>query len=108
MPAKGAMDRTVEAPASEPLSSERTTAVELRAVTRRFGDVVALSDLTLSVRTGEVVALVGPSGCGKSTLLELVAGLQEPDGGSVGAVPAALMPQRDLLLPWRTALANAA
>ncbi|MFL5895341.1 MAG: ABC transporter ATP-binding protein [Thermoleophilaceae bacterium] len=108
MPAKGAMDRTVEAPASEPLSSERTTAVELRAVTRRFGDIIALSDLTLSVRQGEVVALVGPSGCGKSTLLELVAGLQEPDDGSVGAVPAALMPQRDLLLPWRSALANAA
>src|SRR4051812_43793598 len=83
-------------------------AADLHGVTRRFGDVVALADLSLTVEPGEVVALVGPSGCGKSTLLELVAGLQEPDSGSVDAEPAAYMPQRDLLLPWRTALANAA
>jgi NitT/TauT family transport system ATP-binding protein len=81
---------------------------ELRGATRRFGGVTALEDLSLSVYAGEVVALVGPSGCGKSTLLELLAGLQQPDDGSVEAEPAAYMPQRDLLLPWRTALANAA
>src|SRR6266550_2327542 len=92
MPAKGAMEHTVE----------------LHEATRRFGDLVALDQLTLSVGEGQIVALVGPSGCGKSTLLELLAGLQEPDDGSVGAEPAAFMPQRDLLLPWRTALANAA
>ena len=88
----------------------------LRGVTRRFGDVVALEGLDLSVAQGEVVALVGPSGCGKSTLLELVAGLQEPDAGSVhvsggaaaGQRSAAYMPQRDLLLPWRDAVGNAA
>jgi NitT/TauT family transport system ATP-binding protein len=81
---------------------------ELERVTRRFGDVTALDDVSLVVEPGEVVALVGPSGCGKSTLLELLAGLQEPDGGLVAAEPAAYMPQRDSLLPWRTALANAA
>jgi ABC-type nitrate/sulfonate/bicarbonate transport system ATPase subunit len=81
---------------------------ELDRVARRFGEVVALEDLSLSVESGEVVALVGPSGCGKSTLLELLAGLQEPDAGQIAAEPAAYMPQRDLLLPWRTALANAA
>src|SRR3954464_11301163 len=81
---------------------------ELDRVVRRFGAVVALDDLTLAVEAGEVLALVGPSGCGKSTLLELLAGLQEPDSGAVRAEPAAYMPQRDLLLPWRTALANAA
>ena len=80
--------------------------------------VVALSALDLEVRAGEVVAVVGPSGCGKSTLLELVAGLQEPDAGSVEVMGAAApkerreasayMPQRDLLLPWRDALGNAA
>src|SRR3954454_14920478 len=81
---------------------------ELDRVARRFGEVAALDDLSLTVERGEVVALAGPSGCGKSTLLELVAGLQEPDDGRVAAEPAAYMPQRDLLLPWRTALANAA
>src|SRR3954449_10842448 len=81
---------------------------ELDRVVRRFGTVVALDDLTLAVEAGDVLALVGPSGCGKSTLLELIAGLQEPDEGIVAAEPAAYMPQRDLLLPWRSALANAA
>jgi ABC-type nitrate/sulfonate/bicarbonate transport system ATPase subunit len=81
---------------------------ELDRVARRFGQVTALEDLSLTVENGEVVALVGPSGCGKSTLLELLAGLQEADEGSVAAEPAAYMPQRDLLLPWRTAVANAA
>src|SRR3954447_2004359 len=81
---------------------------EVERVTRRFGDVTALTDVSLAVHEGEVLALVGPSGCGKSTLLELIAGLQEPDEGIVAAEPAAYMPQRDLLLPWRSALANAA
>src|SRR4051812_33048417 len=81
---------------------------QLDCVTRRFGDVTALADLSLTVHVGEVVALVGPSGCGKSTLLELLAGLQVADDGTVLAEPAVYMPQRDLLLPWRSALANAA
>jgi NitT/TauT family transport system ATP-binding protein len=81
---------------------------ELHRVARRFGEVTALDDLSLTVGAGEVLALVGPSGCGKSTLLELLAGLQAPDAGKVLAEPAAYMPQRDLLLPWRSALANAA
>ena len=103
------MQTKVEAPVPEPLSLERT-AVELTGVSRRFRDVVALDGVDLRVEPGEVVAVVGPSGCGKSTLLELVAGLQQPDAGSV-AVPAgacSYMPQRDLLLPWRDALGNAA
>ena len=49
-----------------------------------------------------------PSGCGKSTLLELICGLQAPDAGRSRPAPAVLMPQRDLLLPWASALDNAA
>jgi ABC-type nitrate/sulfonate/bicarbonate transport system ATPase subunit len=70
--------------------------------------VTAVRGLSLCARAGETVAVVGPSGCGKTTLLELVCGLSEPDAGTLDAAPAALMAQRDLLLPWRTAVDNAA
>jgi ABC-type nitrate/sulfonate/bicarbonate transport system ATPase subunit len=82
--------------------------IRLDGVRRAFGAVVAIEGLSLRVAPGEVVAVVGPSGCGKSTLLELVCGLSAPDAGRVEADPAALMPQRDLLMPWATALDNAA
>jgi ABC-type nitrate/sulfonate/bicarbonate transport system ATPase subunit len=103
------MQTKVEAPVPEPLSLDQN-GVELSEVGRRFGEVVALDGLSLTVRAHEVVAVVGPSGCGKSTLLELVAGLQTPDAGQVLAPPGSCsyMPQRDLLLPWRDALGNAA
>jgi ABC-type nitrate/sulfonate/bicarbonate transport system ATPase subunit len=93
------MRTETEAPATEPLS--------FRKVTRRYGALTALAGIDLDLRANEVTAFVGPSGCGKSTLLELVAGLQEPDEGEIRSRPAAYMPQRDLLLPWRDALGNA-
>jgi NitT/TauT family transport system ATP-binding protein len=115
------MQTRIEAPAPEPLSLENTAVAVAglrRAYRTRRGLVTALEGVDLQVRRREVLAVVGPSGCGKSTLLELMAGLQQPDAGSVTAAGAsdpgkrldtcAYMPQRDLLLPWRNALANAA
>jgi NitT/TauT family transport system ATP-binding protein len=81
--------------------------LELTSVRKAYGKVVALDGVTLRARANETVAVVGPSGCGKSTLLELVCGLSTPEGGSVSSPPAALMPQRDGLLPWLSALDNA-
>jgi NitT/TauT family transport system ATP-binding protein len=80
-----------------------------RVFTGRRGhdDVPALDRISLAVGAGEIVAVVGPSGCGKTTLLELICGLQMPDAGVVESGPAALMPQRDLLLPWLSAADNA-
>jgi NitT/TauT family transport system ATP-binding protein len=82
--------------------------VVLEEVRHAFGRVEALAGISLRARPGEVVAVVGPSGCGKSTLLELVCGLQRPTAGSVRADRAVLMPQRDGLLPWLSAVDNAA
>jgi spermidine/putrescine ABC transporter ATP-binding subunit len=57
--------------------------VELRSVTKRFGDVVAVDKATLSVERGELFTLLGPSGCGKTTALRIVAGFELPDEGRV-------------------------
>jgi sulfate/thiosulfate transport system ATP-binding protein len=58
-------------------------AIEVQGVSKRFGDFVALDDVSLTVRDGSLTALLGPSGGGKSTLLRVIAGLEEPDSGSV-------------------------
>jgi NitT/TauT family transport system ATP-binding protein len=79
-----------------------------RTFASRRGEVHALASVSLRAVPGEIVTVVGPSGCGKTTLLELICGLQAPDEGTVVSAPAALMPQRDLLLPWLSAIDNAA
>ena len=86
--------------------------IALAGVSRTFrgrggSAVEALRDVSFEVAAGQIVSIVGPSGCGKTTLLELICGLQRPDAGNVRSAPAALMPQRDLLLPWLSALDNA-
>jgi ABC-type sugar transport system ATPase subunit len=60
-----------------------TPLVELRHVTKRFGPVVAVRDLSLAVQAGEFLTLLGPSGCGKTTVLRMVAGLEHPDEGEI-------------------------
>ncbi|HEV7938233.1 MAG TPA: ABC transporter ATP-binding protein [Solirubrobacteraceae bacterium] len=80
-----------------------------RAYTDRRGRAVqALAEVSLHAAHGSVLAVVGPSGCGKTTLLELICGLQQPDSGTIECEPAVLMPQHDLLLPWLSAVDNAA
>jgi NitT/TauT family transport system ATP-binding protein len=92
-------------------------AIAIDKVSKRFplpGDkegVLALSELSLSIKSGEFVAILGPSGCGKSTLLRLVASLEQPTGGMVtvnGAAPGLVSSKHALgvafqdhaLLPW--------
>jgi sulfonate transport system ATP-binding protein len=93
----------------------RSAGVTLSHVYRHFGAgrsrVDVLSDISLTIREGEIVALLGPSGCGKSTLLRLIAGLDRPSAGSVTVDDhevagvdsrCAVVFQEPRLLPWRS------
>jgi NitT/TauT family transport system ATP-binding protein len=95
--------------------------LEIRGLTKRYDvererrQVVALSDVSLSVADGEFMAIVGPSGCGKTSLLNIVAGLLRYDEGAViidgkkitgPGVDRAVVFQQASLLPWRTVAGN--
>ncbi|MFF0310271.1 ABC transporter ATP-binding protein [Streptosporangium sp. NPDC004379] len=57
--------------------------LQITGVSRRFGEITALSEVSLDIRQGEFFALLGPSGCGKTTLLRILAGFETPDSGAV-------------------------
>src|ERR671935_3011996 len=57
--------------------------LEVQSVTRRFGGIVAVDDVSLDLREGEIVGLIGPNGAGKTTLFNLITRLYRPDGGQI-------------------------
>jgi spermidine/putrescine transport system ATP-binding protein len=63
--------------------SERKSIIRFENVTKRFGKVTAVDNVTLSIEEGEFFALLGPSGCGKTTLLRMVAGFETPTEGRI-------------------------
>ena len=71
--------------------------LEIAGISKRYGDVHAVQDVSLDVADGEFVVLLGPSGCGKTTTLRVVAGFVEPTLGAVR------LGQRDItrLPPWK-------
>ncbi|MFI6499345.1 ABC transporter ATP-binding protein [Nonomuraea typhae] len=89
--------------------------IQINHVTKHFGSLTVLSDISLEVRQGDFLTVTGPGGCGKSTLLDLITGLLVPDGGEIlidgspvrgpGLAPGVVF-QQHALFPWRTALAN--
>jgi ABC-type nitrate/sulfonate/bicarbonate transport system ATPase subunit len=101
-------DRQVRDRAREDRPAVLVSGVSRSYQGRDRAQVQALADISLHAATNELLAVVGPSGCGKTTLLELICGLQPCETGSIECAPAALMPQRDMLLPWLSALDNAA
>jgi ABC-type nitrate/sulfonate/bicarbonate transport system ATPase subunit len=116
---QAAIQTSVTPAAASLEAAARAPLLELRAVTKTFGETTALAGLEASIAPGEFVTVVGPSGCGKSTLFNIVAGLEAPDPGGIlrfegnschaadllGRV--SFMPQSDLLLPWRNVVDNA-
>jgi NitT/TauT family transport system ATP-binding protein len=101
-----------------PLSSSKPL-VDMRHVDKQFSNgTLALSNMTLCVRSGEFVSLLGPSGCGKSTALRIIAGLGGVSSGSIDWPSSRLnrrgLPQGDIgfvfqeptLMPWRTVFGN--
>jgi len=71
--------------------------IEISGVTKKFGDFVALDDVSVSIPTGQLTALLGPSGGGKSTLLRIIAGLDTADSGTIeieGVEATRLPPQK--------------
>jgi sulfonate transport system ATP-binding protein len=89
--------------------------LQIRHVSKRFDELVALGDVDLAVDRGEIVGIVGTSGCGKSTLLRIVGGLETPSAGSVvldgvavsGPRPeVGLVFQEPRLMPWLSVRAN--
>ena len=57
--------------------------ISVANLTKRFGQLAAVSEVSLSIEEGEMFTLLGPSGCGKTTLLRLIAGFYVPDGGEI-------------------------
>jgi NitT/TauT family transport system ATP-binding protein len=91
--------------------------LSVRHLTKSYGELDVLSDVSVEVADGEFVSIVGPSGCGKTTFLRIVDGLEPFDGGEIlidgrrmtkPGSDRAFVFQADSLLPWRTVWSNAA
>ena len=108
------MEGGVEPPHSRGTALPPDFCVQAAAVEMRFASgQLGVRDVSLSVRRGELIALVGPSGCGKSTLLRMIAGLMSPTSGSLqvnagsnGDSRTAFVFQDSNLLPWRSVFDN--
>lgn len=106
--------------AAPAVETSAAPAVEAQGVTRRYGDVTALSEISFALNVGAFLTVLGPSGSGKSTLLRVIAGFEAPDAGRlrlfgrpVAATPPHKRPigmvfQRLALFPHMTAAENVA
>lgn len=82
--------------------------MRIQGISKTFGDLVVFDDFTLAFPESGLVGIGGPSGAGKSTLLRIIAGLEQPDSGSIEDVPerVAMQFEDDRLFPWMNVLEN--
>ncbi len=82
----------------------------IKNLCKSYGDNVVLKDFSLDIKPCTITCIIGESGCGKTTLLNLIAGIIEPNSGSIdiGQSTVSYLFQEPRLLPWRTALENVA
>ena len=115
------MSTNSEAIADDPTEvADKSSAIEIRDAGKTYFSkkgqaVVAIEDISLTIKAGEIVSFIGPSGCGKSTLLMLIAGLDRATSGTVKVhgnevlkpgPDVGVVFQRDLLFDWRNVLEN--
>src|SRR5436853_2934651 len=77
------MELTAPSAVGTSAAAAATPAIELRGLTKRFGQVTAVDGIDLAVRPGEIVAFLGPNGAGKTTTIDMMLGFSRPDAGSV-------------------------
>ncbi|KGZ73545.1 ABC transporter ATP-binding protein [Bacillus anthracis] len=87
--------------------------LQFHNVSFHYDEKPIINELNASIQDKEFVSIIGPSGCGKSTLFRLITGLEEASTGQIELTetkshPVGYMPQKDMLLPWRTIIENAA
>jgi NitT/TauT family transport system ATP-binding protein len=98
-------------------AAEQTAPVKLsiNGLTKHFGDLEVLRDISVDVHRGQFISIVGPSGCGKTTLLRIIGGLEQAEGGEARldsrkiegpGKDRGFVFQQDNLLPWRNVLSN--
>lgn len=80
--------------------------LELNNISFSYDGAPLIKDISFSLEKNEFLSIVGSSGCGKSTIIKLIAGIEKAEKGEIKGLSTGYMPQRDLLLPWRTVLDN--